>query len=260
MPTAAILSIQRRRGRDVDDRDADCASRRRLPTPTAAPHGDAARRRRAAAAAAAPQRARHGSRAARHLQQGNLEPSDRDPRLPAQAHRSAGAARTARIGVSRHPYLERQLEDGGGAPRHPHHRAAEPGHAQGVRQRPWPVRRGAGDARARRCAPSTTWSRTSTNRRHFSRISPSLLARLHELEAEIDADDRQRMRATTSARRWCPRCAAARVARAGVRLPPRAASAPAGEAIRRRGGVRSRDRQHLQRRGHRIARGRARSR
>ena len=34
----------------------------------------------------------HGSRAARHLQQGDLEPFDRDPRILAQAHRSARAA------------------------------------------------------------------------------------------------------------------------------------------------------------------------
>ena len=43
---------------------------------------------------------------------------------------------SAGVRVSRHSYAERQLQDGRGAPRHPHHRAAQPLHAQSIRQRP----------------------------------------------------------------------------------------------------------------------------
>jgi len=89
----------------------------------------------------------HGRRAARHLLEGDLQSFDGDPRIPAQAVRPARAARTAGVGVSGHPYFERQLQDGGGAPRHSHHRAAESCDAQGVRQRTWPVGRRARDAR-----------------------------------------------------------------------------------------------------------------
>jgi chemosensory pili system protein ChpA (sensor histidine kinase/response regulator) len=73
--------------------------------------------------------------AARDLQQGNLESPGGDPRLSAQAGRPARAARFAGVGVSRHPYAERQLEDGGGSARYPNRRAAQSLHAQGVRQR-----------------------------------------------------------------------------------------------------------------------------
>ena len=90
----------------------------------------------------------HGRHAARHLRQGNLQSFDGNPRVPAQTQRSAGAARSTRIGISGHPYVERQFQNGGGAPWHSHYRTAEPCHAQSLRQRPGSVGRGLGDTRA----------------------------------------------------------------------------------------------------------------
>ncbi len=81
-------------------------------------------------------KAGHGRHAARYLLQGNVESPDGNPRILAQALGSAGASRSTGIGVPGHPHPERQLEDGGGAPRHSHHRTVEPGHAEGLRQRP----------------------------------------------------------------------------------------------------------------------------
>ena len=101
-----------------------------------------------------------------------------------------------------------------------------------------------------RCAPSTTWCRTSMSRPAFFSDQPALLARLQRARSRSRRRDRPRRHDTSASAMVpaLPRAAAARPLR----------DAAAAERARRRGGIRSRDREHLQRGGDRAAGGGAR--
>ncbi len=93
----------------------------------------------------------------------------------------------------------------------------------------------------------------------FFSEQPSLLARLRDIEAELDAAI-AREAIDTSASAVVPALAAIPEALASspgmaAPAPEERAAAPEDSTVRARGGVRSRDREHLQRRGDGIARG-----